>query len=58
MRNELITNKKLVRIAAKVCMNCGFNPCFCAIPKWVAKRASLPNGMRRFKKRPKGVLPK
>jgi hypothetical protein len=54
---EIINEKKGRRFAAGVCLNCGFKPCCCAIPKWVA-RLKLPDGLRRFKKRPKGVLPK
>lgn len=52
-----VYDKKARRRAADVCVKCGFRPCCCAIPKDVARRA-LPDGMRRFKKRPKGVLPK
>jgi hypothetical protein len=58
MHNELITNKKLARMGQGVCINCGLKPCCCAIPKWTARNKSLPKGMRRFKKRPKGVIPK
>lgn len=57
MFNSIVVEKKLARMAAKVCVNCGLKPCCCAIPKWTAQRKSLPDGMRRFKKRPKGVSP-
>jgi hypothetical protein len=54
--------KKGRRFAADVCVNCGLSPCCCAVPKWIARykqdHAGLPQGVRRFKKRPKGVRPK
>lgn len=53
MRNELITEKKLRRMASGLCINCGLAPCKCAIPKWTARKAELPVGLRRFKKRTK-----
>jgi len=49
---------RLGKCGAGVCMNCGLSPCACAIPKWTAQRKNLPIGMRRFKKRPRGIAPK
>jgi hypothetical protein len=53
--------KKRARAAAGLCVNCGVKkPCACAVPKRRFRKwgfsiwgALLPEGIRRFKRRPK-----
>jgi hypothetical protein len=56
---DIINEKRGRRMADGKCINCGLMPCLCAIPKWIARcsneRNGLPQGVRRFKKRPKGA---
>jgi hypothetical protein len=52
--NEIVVSKKLRRNAKDVCIECGFKPCCCAVPKSVRRRSPLPGGTRKYKRRPKG----
>jgi hypothetical protein len=53
--HEIVVSKKLRRMAANVCLECGYRPCCCAVPKSVRLLNPLPIGMRKYKRRPKEV---